>query len=543
MNNDNNGSNGNKGNRGRFSDRLKLMRIQRLKRRKGLIIENTKDNAIKDAGRNVLKLVLALPSVVYTNIINNNEVEKNKDNVENRKQQNVNKNNDSRKNIRAKNSHTNGSVLIDSSLLNMDDNLEIYNVDVRSQLNHIDKKNKIDEIKNIDVSILRRKREALLQKSNLPSGSDIKDINKELELEYKKVKLQKEIIDLIKKKLVTSINELEVLQSELYVLNQLEMGDIYLSECQQDIKEIKKLLSKVKSLKEKYDHLKENVDFEYMLEYGDDFLIDKILELKEICSRDDIRHTVDDYKILNEYKFLYLKIDKLQEDAIKFEEEKSKKVEELKQRDIDFDKLKNDIYDVDRENDRYNLFVKEQELFLRELENNIFKIESHEDVTYRLKGFNQLLGNSFKYLGLLLVNPLKGLIPGIATQTLVTKNVVQNLYNNLEWEETRRMVYESIDYSSSINAAINNLDSTASLVDSTLEDIIRLKNKYMKDFSGYEGSFSSYHDAIKKINKIENAVLGNKIKIEMMRQRMKEKERENNNKLKMVKKLNDSSNG
>ena len=41
---------------------------------------------------------------------------------------------------------------------------------------------------------------------------------------------------------------------------------------------------------------------------------DKILELKELCSRDDIKYIVDNYKILDEYKFLYLKIDKLEED-------------------------------------------------------------------------------------------------------------------------------------------------------------------------------------------------------------------------------------
>ena len=41
---------------------------------------------------------------------------------------------------------------------------------------------------------------------------------------------------------------------------------------------------------------------------------------------------------------------------------------------------------------------------------------------------------------------------------------------------------------------------------------------------------------------MENAVLGNKIKVIQMQERMKEKERQNNNKLKMVKKLNNSSN-
>ena len=172
----------------------------------------------------------------------------------------------------------------------------------------------------VEHNLLKKKREYILREYNNKNELTHKLIDNNVE----KVKLQKEIIDLIKKNLINNINELEMLQSELYILNQLENGEIYLNECQQDIKEIKKLLSKVKSLKEKYDYLKDNIDFEYMLEYDDNLLIDKILELKEICSREDIKNTIDDYKILDEYKYLYLKIDKLQEDMIKMEKYKDK---------------------------------------------------------------------------------------------------------------------------------------------------------------------------------------------------------------------------
>ena len=499
MNIDNNNeNNGTTGNKGKFSERLK--KIQRDKRKKtNNVANNTAENIIVHGGRNILKVFLALPSMVYTATKVNND-SKTVDSIDN-------------------------EYLIDE------------NTDKR--------KLKVNKIKNMDVSFLRKQKEVFLRemkKYTINKGVEqykVKNNNHySSDTEVRIVKLQKEIIDLIKKNLVKNINELEVLQSELFLLRELNGEDIYLKNCQEDIKEIKKMLSKIKSLKEKYDYLKDNVDFEYMLEYNDDLLIDKILELKELCSSDDIRYVVDNYRLLNEYKFLYLKIDKLQEDTVKYEEYRNLKAEELKQRDINFDKMKNDIYDIDKENVRYDNFVREQELFLKELEGKISKIDSYEKVSYRLNGFNQLLSNSFKYLGLLLINPLKGLMPGIVTQTLVTKNVISNLYNNLEWEENKKIIYEAIDYSTALNAAMSNLDMTSMIIDSTLEDISKLKNKYMKDFSKYEYSFSSYRDAIKKINKMENAVLGSKIKIEKMQQRMKEKERQNENKLKMVKKLN-----
>ena len=505
MNTDNNSSTGNGGNRGKFSDRLK--KIQRDKARKNLPVDKYEECFVKRITRNFFKIMLAIPSVVYSVVrINKNEDNKDKSNI-------------------------------------------VDNVFRDNELEQLTRKIKVNKIKEIDISLLKKQRQLYLNAKKAGDKREfdrisnvIEDQINFIEKEERISKLQKEILDLIKKNLVKNVNELEILQSELYLLSELNGDDIYLKKCQDDIKEIKKLLSKIKTLKEKYDYLKDNVDFEYMLEYGDEVLIDKILELKDLCSSDDIKYVVDNYKILEQYKYLYLKIDKLQENTVKYDDYKKEKEAELKERDINFDELKNKVYDVDKDKERYERFVREQELFLRDLEGKILNIDSREEVTYRLKGFNQLLGNSFKYLGLLLMNPLKGLIPSIATQTIVTKNLIQNLYSNLEWEENRKMVYEAIDYSTSINIAINNLDNTLSLVNSTLDDIVRLKTKYENEFSEYQSSFSDYREMIKKINKMENAVLGSKVKIELMQERMKEKERQNNNKLKMVKKLNVSDN-
>ena len=507
---DDNSSNNESGsNRGKFSERLNRIRIQRLKYKKyGVNILDKDENRIITFGRNILKIILVLPSVVYSHVIIKDK-----------------KNDINKQKLSGSNNNDEVNSLIDENIL-CNDNIS---------------KIKVNKIKNINISLLRKKKEDLVRNINSDFVKNIK-LESDLVIDLKKEKLQKEIVNLIKKRLIKNINELEILYSELYVLKELGVENIYLSECQNDIKEIKKLLSKVNSLKEKYDYLKDNIDFQYMLEYDENFLIDKIIELKEMCSSNDIKYVIDDYKILDEYKYLYLKIDKFEEDIIKFEEEKNKKALELKQRDIDFDKFKNEVFNIDKSNEKYNNFVKLQEEFLKQLEERILKIDSYEKVNYRLKGFDKLLENSFKYLGLLLVNPLKGLIPSIATQTVVTKNIVHNLYNNLSWEEDKRMVYDAIDYSLTISNAINDLDYTTSLVDSTLEEIVLLKDKYKKDFDKYSLDISSYKDTIKKLNKIENAVLGSKVKIETMKVKMKEKEIVNNKKMKMVKKLNESAN-
>lgn len=491
----------------KFRDRLNKIRLNKLSKN----AETLSYNMIKNFFCDVRNILLALPLFVYDH-------------------------------IKFKNKN------------NLDKNVVLKKVSLNHAIDFTDKE-KFNIIKNMDVPSLKRKSEKYYNNSGNLSTEKFNSVNtvflkndevntifKETAYDIDKFdrirKLQKEIIDLIKKKLVININELEILQSELYVLNEIDNSEIFLKNCKENVVEIKKLLSKIKAIKEKYDYLKDNVDFEYLLEYDDGYLADKIIEYRDLCDKIDLNNLVDNYKLLDEYKYLYLKIDKLYDDTIRLEDYKENKIQELREREIDFEDLKNNVYDIDRDSEKYLNFIEKQNLLLKELDDEIDKINTYEIVDYHLKGFNKLLGNSFKYLGLLLASPLKGLVPGIVTQTVVTKNIINNLYNNLEWEENRKIIYDTIDYSSTIRMAINNIDNTEILINNTLEDVINLKVRYQKQFGDYERDFPGYKDAIKKINKIENALMGSKIKMNMIRLRMQEKEKQNNNKLKQVKKLN-----
>ena len=71
-----------------------------------------------------------------------------------------------------------------------------------------------------------------------------------------------------------------------------------------------------------------------------------------------------------------------------------------------------------------------------------------------------------------------------------------------------------------------------------LGDIVKLKIQYNQQFKKYQGDFLEYEKVIGKINDMENKILGNKIKIEIMRQHMLDKQKENYKKLELVDKLN-----
>lgn len=363
------------------------------------------------------------------------------------------------------------------------------------------------------------------------------DDNKEVQ------ELEKEIIKLIKKRLVKLINEYEMIGSDFYVLKELLTDDIYYDKCLSNVKEIKRLLSKINALKDKYDYLKENIDFDDILELDDRELQEKIIKLRNKLETDNLNYLVKDYKLLKEYQGLYLKIDKLQIQAYEYEDERKKRIDILKDKKIDFEKFKLSVYNYKSMNNNYSDFVKKQNIVINELSSKIGAIDSYEKVEYIYKGYRKILANSFKYIGLLLLSPLKGIMPGIATQTIVTKNVLDNLKKSFELEEKRRIIYEAIDYEAEINRVVNDIDYMRMVVDSSLDDVTSLKRKYNERFRKDEGSYREYQEVMKQLNKIENSIIGNKVKIEIMKERMNINKKINDNTMVKVRKLNMQGNG
>ncbi len=550
------------GNKGRFSDRLK--KIAFWKRKKN--VNEDDDNDVKPSDRkdkttHTIKRFFLIPIMLLQKKIDNPEtkediptkkemaskLEKMKKGLSDNNKEEFNENKLDRK------AKVQNIKNIDVVLLKQihDNNLKkFYGIDNELDLDKEDLYNKINAFRNSnEYKTLKDYLESEKKKLNDNEiKKDITQINKDDKNVYgrsvnlRKDQLEREILNLLKKDLVKQINELEILQSDLYILKELENDDLVYKKCSQNIVEIKKILSRIKSLKEKYDYLKDNVDFEYMLEVKDAPLYDKIIDLKNILETDKVPFLVDDYKLLEEFKYLYLKIDKIKSDAEEYEEKKNKKIEELKKRDIDFEKFKEQVNNVSSLNEGYEHFIKEQDQIIKNMDENISKIDSIEKVSYSFKGFGSLLGNSFRYLGLLLMSPFKGLFPNIAIQTLATRRILGDLSDALKIEEKRYTVYEAaVDYSKEIDMALYDIDYTTSLIDNSLSDIIKLKANFKDKFQKYHGNFREYQDAIKKLNKIENTIMNNKIKVGLIKDKMLINEKINSQKMAKVLKLNENS--
>lgn len=478
------------GHRGRFSDRLRLIKLRKRKR--------DLDEVDMRAYFNIVKVMAAIPLMIYDNITDKDNLKDDKSSLEKLDLNNLFKDTDDRENI-------------------VDLNKEVY---VKNKKSNVSFKNKnVENNKTLKSNSF----------NNVSKETSRNEVNR----------LEKKIIDRIKKNLIITVNELEILRNDLYILSEINNDTVELEKCEKNLREIKQLLHKVDALKNKYDYLRDNYDFEYILELDDRPLIDDIIELKKIASGDEQKMLVEDYKLLDVYKYLYLKIDALQDNMSEYEDYKNKQVLELKDRNIDFNEFKTRAYNVELEKEKYDLFIKEQMDMMDMLNKNMNKISSTETVDYHLKGFGQLLINSFKYFSLLMLSPLRGMIPSIVRETVTTKNIISNLYHNLVWEEKKYRVYETVDYGNKIMEAINSVDNASRIVDETLEDIVNLKIQYNQQFKRYQGDINEYRDVIGKLNNMENKIMGNKIKMEIIKRQMKEQEKINQQKMLMIRKLNE----
>ena len=164
------------------------------------------------------------------------------------------------------------------------------------------------------------------------------------------------------------------------------------------------------------------------------------------------------------------------------------------------------------------------------------KINKEEYSTYHLRGVGDLVRNSLKYVGFMMLSPLSGLLPNIAMNTLMTRRLIHNAYHNMKFEEVKHVHYATINYDSELNHHLCDVDYVDALLDDTLKDISKLKDNFMLQ---YNSKIPGYDDTLKNIKKIEEKVIRNQNRVSIIRNNLKTSKKLNENKMIYVRKLNE----
>lgn len=506
----------NNGIKGKFRDRLRLIVVNRYKKIKGIVNKN-KEN-IKDdenvIGENNERFIVDRVSYIRKRLSEDREKDLEKGVIVKKKRMAIGKVADVK----------------DVSFVNNENNVD-------SKFEGKDSDNYRESSKdNFDYDNNRVRRN--FKRKRIGIGKDNRDIEK-VEEEKIKDNLKVKIIKKIRNRLDNSVNEIEVLESELYFLEEDNNKELELEKIRQIKNKISDVIKKIENIKKEYEIFKNNYYLEDVVDLEDKFLLDDILDYKYLLNNLDAnKELVNEYKLLEEYKDLYDKIEDIECVREKLVRENNAKTINYDERDKKYKIICDKFFKIDDIKKSVNYEIDKQNKYLNELLSKISKIDKNEYTIYKVKGLGEVIGNSLKYVGLMMISPFLGFLPGIAASTIATRKMVKNAREKMRLEEVNKVNYIAEDFNSEINNRLCDINYVYYVIDDTLNEINGLKKDFLVQ---YNSRINGYKETLDNINKVEKIIINNRKKVDIIKKRMLESKKINEDKMIRVKKLNENS--
>lgn len=547
----------NNGYKGRFRDRLRLIVINRYKKFKGIVnkkkekVDNVKkidnDKFIEERVNYIKKRIseekkkLEVEGGIVNRKsgINESNTSKEKVMVNNKGVSSSGKNtiievNDSR--IEKKSSSGINEDLSQKKDCDKEENKvkknKVYvtkkntNADIINNRNNKGKLQEVSSDKNVGKKIEKKRK----PRTSLIVKEDVRD------KEELKQELAVRIIKKIKSRLDDNLNELEVLESQLYFLNKDNSRELELAKVILIKKKIDEINKKIEKIRGQYEILKNNYYLEDVVEIDDKFLVDDIIKFRELVdSIDENREFVKEYKLLDEYRDLYEKLEEVSDIKERLVQENEEKIINYSDRDSNYVAICREVVEVDDIKKNVEEEIDRQNEYLNDLMKKVNKIDENEYVSYRFKGLGELIGSSLKYLGLMMMSPLAGFLPNIAVNTISAREMVRNIRKNMRLEEIKKVSYTAFNFNNEINRKLDDIDYIYYVIDDTISEVSRLKSDFLAQ---YNGNMIGYSDTLNKINELERMMGNNRKKVDIIRKYMLKGKKINKDKMIKVRKMN-----
>ena len=402
-----------------------------------------------------------------------------------------------------------------------------------------------DEIEQIKDSINYEQKTKFFynKKENLKNNKVLRVVKKRLNKNTESILTDKENLDnkiliKLKKELMNLQNNADIIESELYLLNKYANDQEMLEKAQEITNEINVLLDKIEEINKKHKLIKDNEFYEELMNLEDSSLIDDIINYREKLNSSDLNSISNKLKLFEKYKYLYKKTEDLKEKTTILKINNDERIEELSKRDKDYNEAKNKIINLDEVNNNCNSIINKHNKYLESILNKMDKIEERKIAKYKLEGVNGLLTSSLRYIGLLSLTPLRGIIPGIAARTIATRKLVGGMIRNIHFEKYEKNLYTLTNYQSELNNKIYDIDSLDQNIELALDEVIELKESFRDYFFKYQ--LKEYNMAYKKILKIEEDIIKNREKLIIIKDNLIKNKELNKKNIVKVRKLNDN---
>lgn len=348
--------------------------------------------------------------------------------------------------------------------------------------------------------------------------------------------LEKKIYLKLEKELIRLKNECEIIESEEYIINKYEKDQEVYNNALRINKKIDRLLIKLKKIEKDYKLFKDKDLIKEPLFLEDTLLIDDIIEYRESLSKIKTSPINNKLKLLGEYQYLYLNLDKLIDKTEQIKEISNKRVEELSLRDQNYKEAKNKIVNISEIENCTSKIINKNKMYLEELSKKVDKITEEKYIEKKLEGMNGFFTSSLRYIFLLTLTPLSGIFPGIAARTIATRKLLHGMLENMHYKTQEKSLFLADNYLDEINNRIYDIKDLEDNIDSAIEEVKKIKKEFQDEFLAY--NLPEYDKTYKKLELIEANILNNKEKTRIIKEKLIKNKTLNKNTLLKVRKLN-----
>lgn len=333
------------------------------------------------------------------------------------------------------------------------------------------------------------------------------------------------------------IDELDVLESELYLLSSKEEYALTVEKIKKIKSKINEYVTEINQLIDIYNSYNKKYFNGSIADIDDDVIADDLISFRMLLeNQSDEKKFVGEIKNLESFQKLYQRLQEIKGNVESLREDANRKQGNFEERDKKYHEILEGALNASTINKSCVDEINKQNEYYGSLMERIHDIHSSEYVTTHLRGLGDLVDMSLRYVGLLLLNPLRNTIPGIGIQTIATRRLVGNLYRRLHFEEVRHIHYEAVDYDNEINKNLTDVHYMSSLIDDTLGSVEKLRSDFMMQ---YDSKIPGYSDTLMRLDDLYYMVQKNQKRLNIIEKNLNYGKRVNEEKLVRVRELNE----
>ncbi len=399
----------------------------------------------------------------------------------------------------------------------------------------------VEKNKNFEKQIQKENIHPIKEENKEPDGLD--------EFEEEVVAKEEEIttsdLDRNKEKEAVVFYELQkMIKEDYYDVKELEYKiDIISTKVEQEVlkdeidklkQELEALLKQFNAIKDKYDYLDigKNLAGIHSLnsEYIENMVEDYKKDLKESLELQDLIKQIEQTKdYIGIVETLIITENKRQS----LEQKLDEKCDEYDIRDKEFASLEEMATDVEKINDEVAKCSKEIETATKVLEE---KVKEAVHVTTRRDFYTELVPHINRALNASLLLAASMMMPHNLAGNMIKAGLIAGAINNMahiiEPEEKVKQVktISYTDYNKDIMYNMQSIQDAYLIVDTALDNIYDIEEKFKKEFKQYEGLIPGYKELMENIYNIQNELEEQQYFLEKYDKQLKEQYIKNDSK-------------